>query len=49
MESDLATVDLSDLSHSLLMYLIKSLEIISLLEFLCTSLGHTVCVFAAGI
>ena len=49
MESNLATVDLSDFLHSLLMCSIKSLEIISLLEFLCTSLGHTVCVFAAGI
>ena len=49
MESNLAIVDLSDSSHSLLMCSIKSLEIISVLEFLCTSVGHTVCVFAAGI
>ena len=48
MESNLATVDLSDFSHSLLMCSNKSLEIISLLEFLCTGLGHTVHVFAAG-
>ena len=49
MESDLVIVDLSDFSHSLLMCSIKSLEITSVLEFLCASLGHTVCVFAAGI
>ena len=49
MESNLAIVDLSDFSHSLVMCLIKSLEIISVLEFICASLGHTVCVFAAGI
>ena len=49
MESNLAIVDLSDFSHSLLMCSIKSLEINLLLEFLCTGLGHTVCVFAAGI
>ena len=48
MESNLATVDLSDFSHSLLMCSIKSLERILLLEFLCACLGHTVCVFAAG-
>ena len=49
MESNLAIVDLSDFSHSLLMCSIKSLEIISVLEFLCASSGHTVCVSAAGI
>ena len=49
MGSNLAIVDLSDFSHSLLMCSIKSLEIISVLEFLCTSLGCTVCVFAAGV
>ena len=49
MESNLAIVDLSDLSHSLLMCSIKSLEIISVLEFLCASLVHMVHVFAAGI
>ena len=49
MESNLAIVDLSDFSHSLLMCSIKSLEIFLVLEFLCTSLGCTVRVFAAGI
>ena len=49
MESNLAIVDLSDFSHPLLMCSIKSLAIISVLEFLCTSLGHTVHLFAAGI
>ena len=49
MESNLAIVDLSDFPHSLLMCSIKSLEIISLLEFLCAGLGHTVCLFAAGV
>ena len=49
MESYLAIVDLFDFSHSLLMCSIKSLEIISVLQFLCTSLGHIVHVFAAGI
>ena len=49
MESNLAIADLSDISHSLLMCSIKSLEIISVLEFLCTGFGHTVLVFAAGI
>ena len=48
MESNLATVNLSDFFHSLLICSIKSLEITSLLEFLCTFLGHTVHVFAAG-
>ena len=49
MESNLAIIDLSDVSHSLSMCLIKSLEIISVLEFLCAGLDHTVHVFAAGI
>ena len=49
MESNLAIVDLSDFSQSLLICSIKSLEIISVLEFLCAGLGHTVLVFAAGI
>ena len=49
MESNLAIADLSDFSHSLLMCSIKSLEIFSVLQFLCASLGHTVHVFAAGI
>ena len=49
MESNLATVDLSDVSRSLLMCSIKSLEIILLLEFLCAHLDHIVHVFAAGI
>ena len=49
MESNLAIVDLSDFSCSLLICSIKSLEIISVLEFLCTGLGHTVHVFAAGV
>ena len=49
MKSNLAIVDLSDFSHSLLMCSIKSLEIFSVLEYLCTSLGYTVHVFAAGI
>ena len=49
MESNLARVDLSDFSDSLLMCSIKTLEIISLLEFLCAGLGHTVHMFAAGI
>ena len=48
MESNLATVDLSDFSHSSLMYSIKFLERILLLEFLCAGLGHTVHVFSAG-
>ena len=49
MESNLAIVDLSDFSHSWLMCSIKSLEVISVLEFLCASLGCMVHVFAAGI
>ena len=49
MESNLAIVDLSDFSHSLLMCSIKPLEIISVLEFLCDGLGHTVHLFAADI
>ena len=49
MESNLAIVDLSNFSHSLLMCSIKSLEITSFSEFLCAGLGHTVHVFAAGI
>ena len=49
MESNLATVDLTDFSHSLLMFSIKSLEMISVLEFLCASWDSTVCEFAAGI
>ena len=49
MESNLATVDLSDFSHSLLMCSIKSLEMISFLESLYASLGHIVHMFAAGI
>ena len=48
MESNLATVSLSDFSLSLLMCSVKSLERFLLLEFLCTGLGHTVHVFAAG-
>ena len=47
-ESNLARVNLSDFSRSLLICSIKSLEIVSLLEFLCTCLGHTVHVFVAG-
>ena len=47
MESNLATVNLSDFSHSLLTLSIKSLEIISFLEFLLACLGHVVHVFAA--
>ena len=47
MESYLATVNLSDFSHSMLTLLIKSLEIISVLEFLLTCQDHVVCVFAA--
>ena len=42
MKSNLATVNLSDFSHSLLICSIKSLEIFLLLEILCTCLGHTV-------
>ena len=49
MGSNLVTIDLSDFSHPLLMCSIKSLEIISLLEFLWASLGHTVHMFASGI
>ena len=48
MESNLTMVDLSDVSHSALTLSIKSLEIISFLEFLLACLGHVVCVFAAG-
>ena len=48
MESNLATVNLSDLSHSSLTLSIKSLEIISFLEFLLACLGCVVCLFAAG-
>ena len=44
MESNLATFDLSDFSHSLLMCWIKFLEIISVLEFLWVCVGHAVCV-----
>ena len=49
MESNLAIVDLSDFSHTLLMCSIKFLGIILFLEFLCTGLGCTVHVFAARI
>ena len=48
MLSNLITVNLSDFSHSLLTLSIKSLEIISSLEFLLACLGHVVHVFAAG-
>ena len=48
MESNLATINLSDFSHSSLTLLIKPLEIISFLEFLLACLGCVVCVFAAG-
>ena len=46
MEFNLAMANLSDFSHSALS--IKSLEIISFLEFLLACLGHVVHVFAAG-
>ena len=49
MESNLAAVNLSDFSHSSLTLLIKSLEIISLLEVLLVCLGCVVHVFAAGL
>ena len=48
MESNLATVELSDFSCSLLTLSIKSLEIVSFLEFLLASLGHVLREFAAG-
>ena len=48
MESNLATVNLSDFSHSLLICSNRSLEMISLLEFLCACLGHAVHVCVAG-
>ena len=48
MESNLATVNLSDFSHSTVTLSSKSLEIISSLEFLFICLGYVVCVFAAG-
>ena len=48
MESNLATVNLSDFSCSSLTLLIKPLEIISFLEFLLACLGHVVRVLAAG-
>ena len=48
METNLATVNLSDFSHSALTLSIKSLEIISVLAFLLACLGHVVYVFAAG-
>ena len=47
MESNLATVNLSDFSHSMLTLSNKSLEIISFLKFLLACLGCVVCVFAA--
>ena len=48
MESNPATIKLSDFFHSVLTLSIKSLEIISFLEFLLAYLGHVVHVFAAG-
>ena len=48
MESTLATVNLSHFSSSALTLSIKSLEIISFLEFLLACLGHVVHVFVAG-
>ena len=42
MESHLATVNLSDSSHSSLTLSFKSLEIISFLDFLLACLGHVV-------
>ena len=48
MESNLATINLSDFSHSALTLSIKSLKIISFLEFLLACLGHVVHVFAAS-
>ena len=48
MESNLATVILSDVSHAVLTLSIKSLEIISYLDFLLACLGHVVHAFAAG-
>ena len=48
MESNLATVNLSDFSRSTLTLSIKSLEIISFLEFLLACLGHVVHVFAVS-
>ena len=48
MESNLATVNLSDFSRSSLSLLIKSLEIILFWEFLLACLGHVVHVFAGG-
>ena len=48
MESNLATVNLSDFSLSVMTLSIKSLEIILFLEFLLACLGHVVHVFAAG-
>ena len=48
MESNLAMVNLSDVSHSALTLSITSLEIILFLEFLLACLGCVVHVFAAG-
>ena len=48
MESNLATVNLSDFSHFALTLSIISLEIISFLEFLLACLGCVVHMFAAG-
>ena len=47
MESDLTMVNLSDFSCSALTLSIKSLQIISFLEFLLACLGLVVCEFAA--
>ena len=47
MESNLAMVNMSDFSCSMLTLSIKFLEIISFLEFLVARWGHVVCVFAA--
>ena len=48
MESNLATVNLSDFSHIVFTLSIKSLEIISFLEFLLDCLGYVVCVLTTG-
>ena len=47
MESNLTKVNLSDFSHSALTLSIKSLEIISFLEFLVACSGCVVQVFAS--
>ena len=48
MESNIATMNLSDFSHSAMTLSIKSLKIISFLEFFLACLGHVVHEFAAG-